>query len=103
MPETDPRLGWPRVHASCDYFKPLRFEDEVEVHLLVEEKRSKAIRYQFRFNKRGEPPVEVARGRLTVVCVAHHADGGMKAVPIPPEIASRIDVAPPELLGQEPR
>ena len=27
MPETDPRLGWPRVHAECDYRKPLRFED----------------------------------------------------------------------------
>ena len=25
-----PRLGWPRVHAACDYKKPLRFEDMVE-------------------------------------------------------------------------
>ena len=39
MPETDPRLGWPRVHAGCDYRKPLRFEDLVEIHLLVSEKK----------------------------------------------------------------
>ena len=28
----------PRVHAECDYQFPLRFEDEVLVHLLVEKK-----------------------------------------------------------------
>src|SRR5689334_7881239 len=49
--EALPRIGWPRVHASCDYHRPLRFEDLVEIHLLVEEKRSKAIRYQVRFFK----------------------------------------------------
>ena len=32
---TDPPVGWPRVHASCDYRQPLRFEDEVEIHMLV--------------------------------------------------------------------
>ena len=41
MPETYPRLGWPRVHAECDFKKPLRFEDRVEIHLLVAETRSK--------------------------------------------------------------
>src|SRR5262245_30662606 len=46
-----PRVGWPRVHASCDYHRPLRFEDLVEIHLLVAEKKSKAITYQFRFFK----------------------------------------------------
>ena len=99
MPETDPRLGWPRVHAECDYKKPLRFEDLVEIHMLVKEKRSKALTYLFRFNKLGEgTPTEVARGSLTIVCVAHHADGSMKAVAIPPEIGDHIEVAPPELL-----
>lgn len=99
MPETDPRLGWPRVHAECDYKKPLRFEDLVEIHLLVKEKRSKALTFLFRFVKLSETPsIEVARGLLTIVCVAHHSDGTMKAVAIPPEIGDRIDVAPPELL-----
>src|SRR6476620_7062214 len=87
MPETDPRLGWPRVHAECDYKKPLRFEDLVEIHMLVKEKRSKALSYLFRCKKLNESPaVEVARGILTIVCVAQHADGSMKAVAIPPEI-----------------
>jgi len=99
MPETDPRLGWPRVHAECDYKKPLRFEDLVEIHLLVAEKRSKVVTYGFRFRKLNEEPtIEVARGALVIVCVAHQPDGKMSAVPIPREIADQIEVAPPELL-----
>src|SRR6185369_15404315 len=95
-----PRIGWPRVHASCDYHKPLRFEDLVEIHLLVREKRSKAISYEIRFRKlNGDEPVEVARGILTVVCVAQAGDGVMKATTIPVEIGSKIEVAPGELLA----
>lgn len=99
MPATDPRLGWPRVRAECDFRKPLRFEDMVEIHLLVAEKRNKAITYQFRFRKlNDEPVVEVARALITIVCVAHQ-DGKMSAVPIPAEIGSRIEVAPPDVLA----
>ena len=95
------KVGWPRVHASCDYHQPLRFEDLVEVHLLVAEKKSKAITYQFRFRKlNGGEGKEVARGKLTVVCVGFdEASGAMKATNIPPEIASRIEPAPAELLA----
>jgi len=99
-----PRIGWPRVHASCEYHKPLRFEDLVEIHLLVAEKRSKALTYQVRFRRlNGAAPEEVARGRLTIVCVSHAADGAMKATAIPEEIASKIEVAPRELLEGEGR
>ncbi|MDB6034939.1 MAG: 4-hydroxybenzoyl-CoA thioesterase [Verrucomicrobiales bacterium] len=98
MPETDPRLGWPRVHAECDYKRPLRFEDLVEVQLLVKERRTKSISYLFRFWKLNEDPkVEVARGLLTIVCVAHNPDGKMNSVPIPQEIAEKIEVAPGNL------
>jgi len=96
-----PGVGWPRVHASCDYHRPLRFEDEVEIHLLVAEKRSKAITYEIRFNKLGGPdPEEVARARLTVVCVSHAADGTMRATTIPKELEQKIGVAPAELFEE---
>ena len=98
--DTHPRLGWPRVHAECDYKKPLRFEDVVEIHLLVAEKRTKALRYQFRFRKLTDgEPLEVARGELTIVCVAHHPDGTMTSTPIPPAIADKIEIAPAEWLA----
>ena len=95
---THPRIGWPRVHAACDYLQPLRFEDQVEIHLFVSEMKSKALSYVFRFRKlNASPPLEVARGKLTVVCVTHEADGKMKATPIPKAVADRIQVAPAEL------
>ena len=104
------RVGWPRVHADCDYRHPLKFEDLVEVHLLVREKRPKAIAYTFIFRKLNEQPVrEVARGSIVVACVSRdQTTGRMVAVPIPSSIADRIEVAPKELLdapsvGQEPR
>jgi YbgC/YbaW family acyl-CoA thioester hydrolase len=97
---TEPPVGWPRVHAHCDYHSPLRFEDEFEIQLLVSEKKSKALSYQVRFFKLGDDAREVARGRLTVVCVLHNADGSMNATHIPAEIADKIEVAPAGLLGQ---
>jgi YbgC/YbaW family acyl-CoA thioester hydrolase len=99
MQHLNPPLGFPRVHVACDYKSPLRFEDLIEIHLLVREKKSKVLSYLFRFiNLTAAPPVEVARGVLTVVCVAHTPDGRLVSTRIPNEIASRIDVAPPELL-----
>jgi acyl-CoA thioester hydrolase len=95
---TDPPVGWPRVHAECDYKSPLHFEDEVEIHLFVSEKRSKSLSYVFKFTKlNAAPPVEVARGGLTVVCVKH--DGRkMTACAIPKIVADKIHAAPAELL-----
>jgi acyl-CoA thioester hydrolase len=89
-------VGWPRVHVSCDFKQPLRFEDEVEVHLQVREKRQKSLAYDFTFRKvSGATEVEVARGSLTVVCVAVVPETEqMKAVPIPDAIARLIEVAP---------
>ena len=97
---TEPEaVGWPRVHAACDFQFPLRFEDSVEVRLLVREKRKKSIVYSFIFRKLNEdPPREVARGELAVACVrCDPSTGRLSGVPIPKAIADKIDVAPSEL------
>src|ERR1017187_10441743 len=95
-------LGWPRVHADCDFSYPLRFEDSVEIQLLVREKREKSLVYSFIFRKvSGEPQREVARGTLAVACVTlDSATGKMRAVPIPKAIADKIEAAPPEAFGE---
>lgn len=91
----DSPVGWPRVHAECDFKQPLYFEDEVEVQLLVTEKRSKTLTYLFIFRKLGpNAPIEVGRGKLTVVCVRHDENGKMSACNIPREIADKIETAP---------
>jgi YbgC/YbaW family acyl-CoA thioester hydrolase len=100
MTQFDPPLGLPRVHASCDYRRPLRFEDTFEMHLLVAEKKPRTVSFQIRFRRLEPGPVEeVAVGKLTVVCVAKGADGIMRAVPLPAEFADRITPAPAALLA----
>lgn len=89
----------PRVHAECDYQSPLRFEDEVLVHLLVEKKGTRTLTYQFRFYKLNtQPRKEVAQGRLVAVCAARQPDGSMKSVPLPAAFADQLQEAPAELL-----
>ena len=90
-------VGWPRVHCHCDYKKPLKFEDEVEIQLLVSAKTSKSFSYQFRFRVDG---TEMARGGFTVVCVRRTEAGEMKAASIPPEITDFIEAAPADKLAE---
>ena len=98
--DKDGVAGWPRVSARCDFRSPLRFEDVVEVHLLVRQRAAKSIAYDFVFNKlNAEPPLQVAHGSMTVVyAVREHGQAQMRAVDIPPQIAGKIDTAPVELL-----
>lgn len=95
-------IGWPRVHASCEVTGSLRFEDSVEVRLLVRERRQKSIVYEFVLRRMNDDsPTEVARGSLAVVCVRRDsATGEMTAVPIPKLIAGKIEAAPAELLAR---
>ena len=92
------RIGWPRVFTSCEFFKPLRFEDMVDVQLLITEIRNRSIGYGFRFWKHeGAERVEVARGAVTTVCTAMGEK--LSAVPIPDALRAVISVAPAELLA----
>lgn len=96
--KSGPPVGWPRVHSECDFSAPLRFEDEVEIHLLVAAKKAKALTYDFRLRKlNATPPIEIGRGSITVVCVTMQG-GQMKATTIPKSIADKIQVAPRKLL-----
>lgn len=91
------RVGWPRVHASCDYLSPLRFEEEVDIEVLVEQVRTRSLRYVFRVRKLDG--TLAAEGRIAIVCVRKDkSTGQMKAVEIPERIRNSIEPAPAELL-----
>jgi YbgC/YbaW family acyl-CoA thioester hydrolase len=83
-------LGWPRVAASCEFLSPARFGDELEIHLRVLRKGTKSMTYGFDIH-RGD--TAIARGQVTTVCCLFDGSGGMKAIPIPKEIAERIEEA----------
>lgn len=54
----------PRVHMSLDMTEPLRFNDEVEVELRVEELGRTSLTYGFEVRKEGRA---VATGRMVAV------------------------------------
>jgi acyl-CoA thioester hydrolase len=92
--------GWPRVSASCDFRAPLRFEEEVEIHLLVAEVRTRSIRYVFIFRKAADG-IEVARGEVVTVCASvEKSTGKLTAVPIPDAVRAAIEPAPMKLLHE---
>jgi YbgC/YbaW family acyl-CoA thioester hydrolase len=89
-------VSWPRVHTECSYKAPLRFEEEVEIHVVVRDKTRNAIVYDFHFLKQNG--TTAARGRIKVVCVAIDAETKqMSVIGIPPVIDEKIDQAPTEL------
>ena len=89
------RVGFPRVAASFDFRRPLRFEDEFDVHIRIVEIGERSICYAADVTKAGE---RVATGGLTVACVARTPGGALRSTPIPPEIARRFEAAdaPPD-------
>ncbi len=84
-------IGWPRVNASCDFKRPFKFEDEVDVTLKVVKKTDKAITYEFSFRKKGEADAS-ALGSVTIVCCVFR-EGRMQATFIPAEFSDKIEVA----------
>ena len=99
---TEPQVGWPRVHASADFRLPLEFEEEVEIELLIEEIRNKTVGLYFNFWKNPDSEsdkVIAATGRFTVVCVTFDEElRRMKAVAIPDEWRDKLTAAPDGLI-----
>lgn len=91
--------GGARVRATCNYLRPLCYQDVVEIQVLVKEKSARSISYVVVFRKKPEL-VEVARGEMVVVFVTKTEDGkGLVAIPIPKEIDAAVEPAPQELLA----
>ena len=84
-------IGWPRVEASFEFFRPLRFEDQFEVHLRIVGKDARTIRYQGVIS-RGD--TRIAAGNMTVKCVSKSPGEPMKSIDIPPHIDALFTVAP---------
>ncbi len=78
--------GWPRVNASADFKKPIRFGDTVRVSVVISEIRTRSICYRFEFRVNEDETI-CATGEMTSVCVNLST---MKAVEIPAEIRAKL-------------
>ena len=87
--------GWPRVRASCDYKAPISFGDEIEIVLMVNEVKVRAIEFAFSFYRvEGQERQEkIARGKMTTVHVVRRTGQGvhdMEALAIPEPFISKL-------------
>jgi len=84
-------VGWPRIAATFEYHRPLRFEEEFDVVLRIAAIEERRIRYSCVL-LRG--PERIATGNMTIACVGRSPDERMRAVPIPGDVAARLAVSP---------
>jgi YbgC/YbaW family acyl-CoA thioester hydrolase len=79
--------GWgdyPRRKVEAEYLKVLRFEDEIEIRLRVENVGRTSVTYAWTITKDGEQHV---KGRHTVV----HVDAGGRPEPLGERIRAALD------------
>jgi YbgC/YbaW family acyl-CoA thioester hydrolase len=81
------KFGFPRVSVGCDFRRPVRFRDVLEISVTVEEVGRKSVRYRFDFAHQG---AEVAVGRITAVCCRNAPDRGIESIDIPAEVRQKL-------------
>lgn len=79
-------LDWPYVSVSCEFKKPAKFDDLLQIHIWVKRIGNKSMTFEISFKKDGE---EVAHGQMIAVC-SKGIKGQPKPQAIPPEIKERI-------------
>jgi len=81
------RISFPRVAASCDYLRPIRFQDVVEITVSLQRLGRKSATYAFEFFRGSEL---IARGQVSSVCCVA-AEGGIKSIEIPASIRQMLE------------
>jgi YbgC/YbaW family acyl-CoA thioester hydrolase len=83
-------LGFPRVAAACDYLKPAKFEDVLDVSVRVARLGRKSVTYAFEFTKDGDV---VAQGHVTSVCCRIGQQRQIEAIEIPKSMRAILEKA----------
>lgn len=77
---------WPRVSVSCDYIKPLRFEDEIDLRLVVQKLGEKSMTYSVGFYVNDSKAAEAS---ATAVC-CRESESGFRSTQIPDRIREKL-------------
>jgi len=84
------KIGWPRISVKCEYMSPLKFEDVVDIHLMVARKGTKSMTYQFDFKHDSKL---MAKGEVSAACCVCNPGEPIRAIPIPAELAAQLEEA----------
>jgi len=79
-------LGFPRVSASCDFVRPARFEDVLDIEVRLARVGGKSLTYEIAFRMHGEP---IASGKLSAVC-CRMLPTGIESIPVPEGLRKRL-------------
>ncbi len=85
---TSMQKGLPLVEATCKFYHPLKFDDEVQVISEIKEIKNKVVLIEHRFIKK-EDKKQVAEGQETRIWVSF-ADGQLKSEPIPEQLRREL-------------
>jgi len=83
----NPPVGWPRVAASCNFHRALKFEQEFEIVVRISEIARRSISYAGEIVSRGE---KIATGAWKIASIVKLPDGTMKSVEVPRDVADRL-------------
>ena len=81
-------IGFPRVSATCDYLKPARFDEVLDIAVTVVRVGQKSVTYAFEFTRAADV---IARGKTTSVCCEVAEDHTLRAVEIPAGYRARVE------------
>ncbi len=81
------KIGFPRVSATCDYLRPARFGDVLEISVRIKNIGKKSITYSFDFACNSEP---TARGEVSCVCCRVLDEHHLESMEIPASISERL-------------
>jgi acyl-CoA thioester hydrolase len=83
-------VGWPRVAASLQFKAPLKFEEEFEVIVTIDDVSRSSIAYRHVI-MRGD--TLIAEGTMTAVHVDKKPGEALKSAPIPPAVIEKLQAA----------
>lgn len=83
-------IGLPRVAASCDYLRPARFEDVLDIEVSILKLGRKSVTYGFEFFKQG---AAIARGQVTSVSCRVLSDKQLESVELPEGMRRKLEQA----------
>jgi YbgC/YbaW family acyl-CoA thioester hydrolase len=81
------RITFPRVHADCDYLRPARFQDLLDIECVLDHLGRSSVRYAFIFRKAGEV---IARGTITTVLCRALDDHTLEPFEIPEALRQQM-------------
>jgi acyl-CoA thioester hydrolase len=80
-------IGFPRVAAQCEYLRPAKFEDVLDISVTIDRIGTKSVSYAFEFSLAGTP---IAKGKVTSACCRVSDDHRLEAIEIPAGYKARL-------------